>query len=192
MGITLVGAAPSAAVSTADAKTHLNVFHSNDDTYIGNLVSAATAWVQHYTGTQVMQATYDYTMDAFPDGEGDIVLPRPPLSSVTSITYVDEDGSSQMLATTVYAVKTDVHPGRIYLKYEQEWPDTRDIDDAVTVRFVCGYANAAAVPEDIVSAILLLVERLYTYRGMTTEQAANQLSFSIEMLLSPRRVVGFA
>lgn len=192
MGITLVGSAPSAAVSTADAKTHLNVFHSNDDTYIGNLVSAATAWVQHYTGTQVVQATYDYTLDAFPDGEDDIVLPCPPLSSVTSITYVDEDGSSQTLATTVYAVKTDVHPGRIHLKYEQEWPDTRDIDDAVTVRFVCGYANAAAVPEDIVSAILLLVERLYTYRGMTTEQAANQLSFSIEMLLSPRRVVGFA
>ena len=97
------------------------------------------------------------------------MVPKPPLQSITSITYVDEDGATQTLATSVYSVDAPTGPtcarGRIYPKYEQEWPTTRCEPGAVTVTFVAGYGTTgASVPARLKMGMLYDIGTLYEIR----------------------------
>jgi uncharacterized phiE125 gp8 family phage protein len=125
-------------------KNHLKIESdmTEDDGLIASLSAAARDVAETWTGSnvprhRVMVATsFDLTMTDFP-GCGYIAIPRVPLVSVTSITYVDTAGTTQTLASSVYSV--DTAQGVIYLAYGQVWPSTRaDLADRVTVRFIAG------------------------------------------------------
>ena len=74
-------------------------------------------------------------------------MPRPPLQSVTSITYVDDAGDTQTLSSSLYQVDTKSQPGRIIPAYGESWPTVRSNTlNAVTVNFVAGYGDD---PEDV-------------------------------------------
>ena len=92
-------------------------------------------------------------------GAGPIEIPRAPLISVDSITYTDTTGATQTLATSEYVVDAqgDDEPVRILPAYGKTWPATRIYPNAVTIQFQAGYANAAAVPSSIKSAIKQIV-----------------------------------
>jgi hypothetical protein len=98
---------------------------------------------------------------------GVIAVPRPPLQSVTSITYVAADGTSTTLASTEYQVSAG-SLGRVAPAYAKVWPVTRPQMDAVRVRFVAGYGAAAAVPANVKAAIKIMVGHLYENRDVAT------------------------
>lgn len=120
-----------------------------------------------WLGRAIIQQTWDLKLPGFPSR---IRIPLPPLQSVTSVTYLDNNGNSQTLATDQYQVVGvgSFGPGRIDPAYGVTWPTTRDQAEAVTVRFVAGYDIVdspldyrANVPDSIKSAIKLHVEMLY-------------------------------
>lgn len=120
------------------------------------------------TGRALLTQTWELVLDAFPAASC-IELPKPPLQSVTSITYSDTAGDSQTLAASEYVVTTPAGPraarGRIGLAFGSQWPSTRGEIGDVVIRFVCGYGDAAAnVPELLVSAMLLDGGTLYENR----------------------------
>lgn len=151
------------SVTTAEAKTHLNVEHSADDTYIDTLIAVARKQVENDTQRSLINTTWDLYLDTFP---ATIYAPRNPLSSVTSIVYTDVDGNSDTVSSSVYTVNTYRIPGEIYEAYNQNWPtDVRGVPDAVRVRFVAGFgAAASSVPTDYKHAIKLLVAHWYANR----------------------------
>lgn len=150
------------ATTVESVKQHLRVTHNDDDAYINLLIMAATAQVEVATNRQLINATYAYKIDDFPR---EIELPKPPLSSVTSIAYIDTDGVSQTVSSSDYVVYTTGVVGRIGLAYGSIWPIARNIPEAVTVTYVAGYgATPASVPASIKQAINLLVGHWYTNR----------------------------
>lgn len=162
MARTLVTAPDVYPVTRAEAKAHLRVDTGADDTYIDALIDAATAWCETYTERRFVTQTWDLKLDGFWDHY--LYVPYPPLASVSSISYVDTDGATQTLSSSVYTVDTDSEPGRIYLAWNQTWPSTRSVTHAVTVRFVCGYGLAASVPARAKQAILIAVADMYENR----------------------------
>ncbi len=177
----------SEPVTTAQAKAQLNVDFDTDDTYIDLLVAAARTTVENHTQRGLINQTWTLKLDDFPDT---FTLPRAPLSSVTSITYIDGDGNSQTLATSVYDVDTQSEPGRVLLAYGQTWPTTRDQVNAVTVTYVVGYGSAASsVPEPFKHAIKLLVAHWYHQReAVTSNSAPREVPFTVDALLTPYRL----
>ena len=149
-------AAATMPVSTADAKLHLRVDSADEDALIARLVSAATDYVQADLGQQLVTATRRLKMDRWPTGTY-YELDYPPLVTVTSITYVDTAGDTQTWSSSYYDVDVDYKPGRVRLAYNQSWPNLRSTPNAITTTYTCGYGADSAVPENIVSAILLLV-----------------------------------
>jgi len=95
-------------------------------------------------------------MDAWPSGDY-FELEYPPLATITSIVYTDAAGDEQTWDSSEYVVDTDYRPGRVYLAYNKTWPTLRGMRNAITVTYTCGYGADTDVPENIVSAILLLV-----------------------------------
>ena len=112
MALTLISAPATTPVSVAEAKTHLHITGSDDDTYIGDLVDVATGYLDGRDGAlsrALITQTWDYTLTSFPQ-EDHIAIPLPPLQSVTSISYYDTNGDSQTFASSKYLVnKPDGH-----------------------------------------------------------------------------------
>jgi len=150
MSLTLVTAPTAEPVSLADVKLHLRVDTTAEDDLIDGLVVSARDYAESFTRRAFPQQTWDLKSDGFPCAP-EFYLPKAPCLSVTSIAYIDTDGATQTLATSVYDTDLPTGPmaraGRIFLKYQQVWPQTRDIPNAVTVRFVAGYAAIPAMVE---------------------------------------------
>ncbi len=179
-------------------KAHLRVDISDDDSLITSYIAAATRACEEHTRRQFMPATWRLTLDEFPRGElnskispaiegWDILLPRPPFTSVTSLTYKDTAGATQTLVNgTDYITSADDEPARIMLPRDAEWPDTYDQPGSVVVTYVAGYADAASVPDPIKQAVLFLVSHLYENREpVIVGTISSALPFAVDSLLSP-------
>lgn len=182
MGTKLVTAPAAEPISASEAKAHLRVTHSNDDTLISALITAARLYCEAYTHRALVTQTWDWFLDAFPCGEIDV--PYPLLQSITWVKYTDPDGVLQTLDAALYQVTLNAEPARLAPAYGQAWPVARTQIDAVNVRFVAGYGNAAAVPEIIKVAIKLYVEAQY-YRDPRTMES---LLAAVDNVLRPHRV----
>lgn len=192
MGLTLVTAPASEPLTTAEAKSHLRVDTTDDDTLIDAFVKAARQYVEEDMGRALITQTWDYTLDKFPSDGSAIQLPRPPLVSVTSITYVDSNGATQTVTSTDYIVNAGKRNGEITLAYGKSWPATREQANAVTIRFVAGYGAASAVPESIRTAIRLTVGDLYSNREASIIGVSHTDNPAVASLLGPYRLVEMA
>lgn len=163
MALKLITAAAGLAVTLVEAKAHLRVDVADDDTLITAMIMAAAELAEQQTGRALMTQTWELTLDAFPDA---LELTRTPVQSVTSVIYADAAGVDQTLAGSAYSLDLADDNGHAYVvpAYGTDWPATRDQVNAVRVRYVAGYASAAAVPESIKSWIKLAVGSMYTNR----------------------------
>ena len=168
MKLQLVTAPTVEPLTTDDVKAQSRIDISDDDSLIGAYIEVARAYVETILSTALITQTWDYTLEAWP-GKGVIYLPRPPLQSVTSITYTDKDGNSDTVSSADYLVDTAARPGRIVLKGTASWPAvTLRESNAIVVRFVAGYGDAASdVPPAIRQALKLLVGDFYENRENT-------------------------
>lgn len=161
-----VTSAPAAEpLTTADAKAHLRVDHSDDDTLIAAYVAAARAHVEARTGTRL----YTQTVSMKAEGWDDLAsLPIAPIQSITSVAYVDTDGGAQTLSTDYYDARLfGLEPG-IALKFGQAWPTIQD-RSLITVVAVVGYGVANTQPPETIHAIKLIVGDMYEHRETVGE-----------------------
>ena len=123
-------------ISVDDVKCNLGIEGHDDDSQIASRIDAVRDAAEGVLWSALLTQTLTLKIDCgFPSC---IVLPRAPLQSVTSITYIDQNGDTQTLATDQYTVDTDSKPGRIVPAYNVTWPSTRYVIQAVTVEFVAG------------------------------------------------------
>jgi uncharacterized phiE125 gp8 family phage protein len=130
--------------------------------------------------------TWDLFLDKF---QQKIEIPFPKLQSITTVKYTDTDGAQQTLSDTLYTVVTNTEPGYIIPAYNQDWPDIRDVPDAVEVRFIAGYGLASTdVPQDMRHAILLLIGTWDENTEDVQPFNLNQIPFGVKALLDPHRM----
>lgn len=166
--INITSAAASSSVTTANAKVHLKVEHSADDTYIDGLVTAAEREVETYTNRIMIATTLDFFLSDFP--VNGIVLPFSPVTAITSIKYYDSSNVLQTWAATNYHYNIYEEP--TVIRYVDSAPDVyEDRSDAVQIRITVGYANAAAIPAPLIQAIKLLMADLYENRTDVPREA---------------------
>lgn len=165
-------------MTTADAKLHLRVDHSEEDALIDSMVSAATKDAEHLMRRAVMPQKWLVSLDQFPVGCQTrigarlfaIYLPMPPVTAIDSVTYIDSAGATTVLASTEYQLSnTDDSRNCVVPAYGKSWPSARYQADAVQVVFSTGYANAAAVPAPIKAWIALRLGALYENRAAWTQ-----------------------
>lgn len=167
MALKLITAATVLAVSLVEAKAHLRVDSTDDDTLITSLIGASTQAAEHMTGRALMAQTWEVTLDAFPSA---IELTRVPVQSITSVTYADSIGVQTTMNNALYALDSADEFGFAYVvpAYGGVWPATRGEINAVKVRYVAGYSDAASVPAGIKQWILLQIGAMYASREAET------------------------
>jgi uncharacterized phiE125 gp8 family phage protein len=176
MALKLITPAAALAVSLSEAKVHLRVDVADDDALITALITAATEFAEQETGRSIMPQTWELTLDAFPEA---FKLQQIPVASVTSLKYVDVNGVMQTLSAPNYALDAadDFAPAYVVPAYGVDWPSTRSQANAVALRYVAGYASAAAVPEGIKAWIKLQLGALYE----TRQAEGSKMSFKFDL-----------
>jgi len=177
-----VSAPATEPITVTQAKAHLRVDHTDDDTLIGTLIKAARAHIEAACGVRFAART-GATMkcDYFADLDR---LPEAPISSITSIAYLDTDGASQTLSTNVYELRADGIDAGIVLKSNQSWPAIQ-YGSRITVTAAIGYS---AAPEEIAHAMLMLVGHFYENRNASVVgESGSELPFSVNALICNHR-----
>jgi len=178
----------------SEAKEHLRVDISDDDTYIGSLITAARKYCEEYLDRALVSQQLTMRMDTFPY---EFELPRPPMAAsgtltATTVTYALDPGSSgtatpttATLSASSYRVDRDATPGRIRTVYNGTWPSHLTDPNAVTVTWWAGYGAAGSdVPQTIRHAMLMLIGHMYEQRlAVITGSISKEIEYGVKALL---------
>jgi uncharacterized phiE125 gp8 family phage protein len=198
MARTLVTGPLAEPLSVAEAKAQCRIDTTDEDARIRSFIISARRWIERTYGLALVNQTWDFTpedydgteLDGFPPADEGIRAPLYPLSSVTSVTYVDSDGASQVWASSNYVVQTGTIPGRVRLAYDASWPTARVQPNAVVVRAVFGYGAAAtSVPENLRYAIALLVGNAFENREASIVGVPQKIKFGVDELVAADGIV---
>jgi len=183
-------------VTLAEAKAHLRVDTSDDDTYIGTLITAAREWCEQYLDRTLVTTQWVMRFDKFPDsGIEPVELPRPPMvmagtATAVSVTFTQEAGPTSTYSTAEYRVDRHATPGAILPIYGSTWTPHRQDDNAISVTWWAGYgATGASVPATIRHAILMLVGHWYdgARSGVVMGSISKEVEFGVKALLDSQR-----
>lgn len=160
------------------AQARVDTDITDDDSMLTAYGVAARQQCEQILGRALITQTWARVIDCFPWTE--IELGMPPVSAITSITYIDTAGATQTLSSSAYVLDpTGEEPGFVLPAYGYTWPTTLDTAGAVTVTFTCGYGAAAAVPEPIKLWIKMRAATLYRFReaisgGLAMQEVPNR------------------
>jgi uncharacterized phiE125 gp8 family phage protein len=189
MSVKVITPAATFPVTLAQARSHLRLvpygdpaIHPDDDYISTFLIPSATLWVEQYLDRALVSQTVELALNEFADR---VYLPLGTVQSVTSVKAL-VDSVEETVSTSVYAINDYSASSYLYLKLDQEWPVTDEVDNAVKIRYVAGYSS---VPTLILSAIYLIIGHLYENRqqnviGLTV----NELPLGVYSLLQPYRI----
>lgn len=177
-------------VSLGEAKDHLIVEHNEDDPVIYSMISAARRHVEARCNRVLVRQKWRIYLD---NQLQDFKLEPFEVQEVEQIQYVDIDGATQTVSSSVYTV--DIPRQCVYEAYAQTWPDARWQENAAWADVWAGeYKTSdspvditAHIPEDLKSVIKLMVTDLYENRGKSSEtQLFNNDTY--DALLAPHVV----
>ena len=188
MQVEITGAAvdQDTIITVADLKAHLRVTHTQEDTLISALRSAAISWVEEHCNIKLGSYTArgylpDWRVAYFPIG---------PVTAITEVKYqttADKDYDTDLttLGTTLWYTDEITQPARIAFR---DYPTTYDYAlTPVVVTFTAGYTT---MPAPVLQAIRLLVAHMYENRQEEiTGTISTRLKFGLEALLNPFRII---
>jgi hypothetical protein len=194
-------------VTLEEAKLHLRIDNTDDDTLITALITTARRWAEDYCDRTFFQSQYTMFMDSFygaigspvqfglkADGnniEGrqgtvpqlDIELPRPPFSvdieGVTlSITYIPADGGSSVtLSPSEYRTDQSSTPGVLRPLYGKTWPSHLVDQNSVVVTYAAG-PNDLTTPSNLNMAAVQAAIKMLVGHLWSNRDASTETALS--------------
>jgi len=194
----LVTAPTVAPVSLDEVKAHLRVIEldvdgtalpNEDDGLIQSYIDAAVSHLDGWSGVLgrcLVSQTWRQDYDCFAQC---LRLTLAPVVSVSAVTYRDAAGDETTLDAGDYALEiTGGGTPIVWIKTGFTRPSSLYDRRAVSVEFVAGYGDAAAVPQALKHAILLLVGHWYENRdAVTVGTVGHQLPMAVNALIAPYR-----
>lgn len=172
-------------ITLAEAKLHLRVDGSDEDSLITALIKAVRIACEVECRRTMLDSTWELVQDAFSPA---LELHNPPLIAITSVKYIDLNGAEQTLDPQDYTLDKDTEPGWLVPAYGKRWPDTRDQVNAVRVRYRAGYTT---VPEVLRAWMFLHIGHYYKNREASISGTIITALPFVDRLLDGYKVHGF-
>lgn len=148
---------------------------------INSLISAAREFIENYTLLKLLPQTVTEQFDEFINP---LELSCAPLRSVTSVTYLNTEGQSVPTGDIYKSQEYSLLP-RLVLKSNENWPTVTNEKSAISVVYIVGFDDAAAVPEILKSAMLLMISHWYENR----QDTVRRMPTMVEFMIRPYRIM---
>jgi uncharacterized phiE125 gp8 family phage protein len=151
---------------------HLRSAHPEAEApYAEHLRRVSLEEAERDTRRSCLPQWWTLVLDQFP-ASGLIVLPRPPVLQVASITYLDSAGAAQVLTGSPAEFDVDLPSGPFAQKGQvrplagSTWPSVTPTSQAVRVRYQAGYPGTpASIPYEIQQGRLIAIAEMYKQRS---------------------------
>lgn len=170
-------------VSLQDFKDQMRIEHADQDRLLVTKVQAAVAEIEKILTSAIIARDFVLNLANWPteatDETDKILIPNPPLQSVTSIQYRDSDDAVQTLDPVNYRVSNVRPQPYIELASGGVWPEVYGSGDSIAVNYSAGWATSPGeVPFQLREAILL---RASTRMEMGVEAGLGTAGWSLPM-----------
>jgi uncharacterized phiE125 gp8 family phage protein len=198
----LISTLPVPAITVAYAKDHIRALGSIDDNLIAVWINAAASYFEEQTGRQLITATREVWLDAFPwvgatGAASRIELPHPPLQSIVSVRYLDANGVLQSFTggSPVSSLFTSSAPAGPYARrgwveplFGQPWPTPYTQTGAIRIRYTCGYGDTPDdIPELVRGILCFLIGHFDTNRAavqnMQRGESVMELPYGVKEMI---------
>lgn len=173
-------------ITTAEAKTHLRVTDSSEDTKIADLIVAAREYAEAATGKLMAARVVTAVSNEFPSLNTPLTLPVGPVvvSASVTVSFKDIDGTTTDISTDVEVDSYSEKP-ELVLKPDESWPtDQLYPVNPVTVSYTAG----ATPSKRAKNAMLLLIGHWFDNREeVVVGQETYTVPFAAEALLQQER-----
>jgi uncharacterized phiE125 gp8 family phage protein len=171
MPLILTSGPAAEPVTLAEAKAHLRVDGTAEDTLIASIIVAARLHVEAIAGLALVSQSWSWYMDCWPPGRA-LEFSIRPIQGIAAVRLYDESGGVTTLEPTAYLLDSAGLRPRLVRLGTPAWPRPGRVASGIEIAFTAGYGNAAAdVPAPIRQAILLLVAHWYEHRSPLEEGA---------------------
>lgn len=183
-------------VSAEEAKRHLRVSHSDEDADITDKLKSAVNRLDGYDGLLrrcLITQTWRQDYTCWPRNSL-VRLPLCDVQSIVSVKYSDAADAEQTVDPSLYQVHHDAGGSFVWFRAAFTYPSLYDDRlDPVRITFKVGYGDASGdVPEDLRSAVLLILGDLYENREGTVVGAGidvRPLPLGVDALIALHRRV---
>ena len=174
-------------VSLSEAKTHLRILHTDDDTYITSLIKAAQLTAEYYCNTDFTSCNWTYTCDLWNQTQK---LPHGQWFKILNIKYYDDNGVQQTWAATEYDVDIGTIPNRITLKQNKTYPSLRDGVANITISLVSTGENYNNNYTEVAKqAVLIMLTDMYENRqSVVVGRIASSIPKTSQYLLDTLKI----
>lgn len=188
MALVLTSAPAIEPVTLSEAKAHLRIDGSGEDTLLGSLILTSRLHVETALGLALITQTWRLLLDAWPTGEV-LELPLRPLQSVDEVRIIAASGDASVVPETDWRADLASTPPRL-LRAGAGWPPPGVAAGGIAIDLTAGYGDAAAdVPAPIRQALLLLIAHWYENREPRVSGEAIAIPGEVSALLAPYRSV---
>jgi uncharacterized phiE125 gp8 family phage protein len=164
-----------------------DVSHFDQD-FVRWIVSARRQ-VEHDAQMVFYTGTFVWKISQFPYGDYITIPNIRPVTSITSIAYVDSAGATQTWSASEYALDSESAWPIIRLAYGESWPSVRGGINDITITLVAGYATVFAMPDEFKSALILKVRSFYK-TAMGEDSRRDEEAYDRQINLIGREVCG--
>ena len=188
-----------------EVKEYLRVEDNTDERVVRPFIETARRLAEEHLGRTLMPTTYSLFLDTNNDMDDPlwegmrtgadlnyyknyIVLPRSPVTSVTSVSTFNDADTESTMASSKYYVDNVSEPARIVLRQGETFPTALRVANAIKVVYVSGYTSAYAVPEPIRMGMLQHIAYMYEHRGDMYE-ASSPMPPIIKNLYAPYVII---
>jgi uncharacterized phiE125 gp8 family phage protein len=181
-------------IDVADAKAHLRVDHSDEDTLIEGLIAAAVGHLDGRAGVlgrAIMEQTWKYAFWDWP-ALGKLVVDLADVTSVV-VKYFDEAGAEQTLDPSNYFVESDARGTAIWFKSTFDPPAlSDDRPGPIRIEVTAKLAEDSPALAAVKHAMRLMVGHWYENReaAVVGQVDIRTLPLAVDALLAPHRRVG--
>lgn len=193
----LVEAATVKPVTLEELKAHCRVDFADDDNSLSIYLDAAIEFVADCISQVLSPSVYRADLSRFWSGCFSVLAS--PVREITSVSYLDVNGSRVTVDPSLYRWKRTAEGAEItLLSAFIEPPVQSERDDAVQIEVSAGYDDPAAsgagddpdlmLPERAKQAILLLASAWYANREAVSQVDLKPIPFAIDALLAQLRI----
>ncbi len=184
MSIILITPPAVEPVSLAEAKAHLRISHSDDDTYVSTLIIAARRQIELQTSLCLIQQGWSVFLDRWPVNDF-IAIPLDPVMAIADINIYGDSDVFAVLDPAHYFVDKANWPARVVLRHGRSTPQPGRTANGIEIKVTAGFGPAAsAVPQELKQAVLLTVAAWFANRG---EEQGSTLPLMALGLIRPYR-----
>jgi uncharacterized phiE125 gp8 family phage protein len=167
MGLVLTSGPALEPVTVAEAKAHLRVDGTEEETLIASLILVSRLHLETALGLALVTQSWRLFLDCWP-AQKDLELPIRPLQSIDAVRVWPAEGAATVIDSADYLADTASVPPRL-VRTGVVWPQPGKAANGIEIDLTAGYGTLATdVPAPLRQALMLLIAHWYENREPIT------------------------